>query len=92
MEFDDFEDLTPGDSAADALALTLQQHYRNVFFPNGVKTASSERVIQDLAQFCRLFSTSLTLPGADTTMVLEGRREVVLRLLKMIDCDKLNLV
>lgn len=49
------------------------------------KSPSGERVLADLAPFCRE-TESCVVPGdRDMTMVLEGRREVMLRIRQYLD-------
>lgn len=64
------------------LLVTRQQAYREVFRPN----IFSERVLKDLGRFCRVSDSTF---HADPRMhaVLEGRREVFLRISKHLNLD-----
>lgn len=63
--------------------IARQQAYREVFNPENV---FSRKVIKDLSQFCRA-ETSTFHPDPRVHAVLEGRREVFLRIKKHLGYD-----
>jgi hypothetical protein len=66
-----------------------QAAYQALFYSGSELTESARIVLDDLTAFCRLNSMSaVILPtGVDThaTMLAEGRREVALRVLAMLN-------
>ena len=56
------------------------RHYRAIFAKDD---PSSKAVMADLAKFCRLLSTTHE-PNHDDGLILEGRRQVLLRILQHI--------
>jgi hypothetical protein len=65
---------------------TRKQAYSNVF-----KGIHGERVLEDLARFCRADDTTF-LPDARASAMLEGRREVWLRIQKHLNLSPDELV
>lgn len=57
-----------------------QDEYKAVF--SGV---NGQEVLKDMARFCRANSTCVVPGDRDATLVLEGRREVYLRILDHIE-------
>jgi S-adenosylmethionine:diacylglycerol 3-amino-3-carboxypropyl transferase len=69
--------------------------YQNCFLePNGKPTAAGERVLKDLARFCRAnASTAIVSPLSRTvdplaSAIAEGRREVYLRIIRHLYLDE----
>lgn len=54
-----------------------KKSYQSIFGPAG---AAGSDAIMDLAKFCRAFDTCIVRGDRDQTLVLEGRREVWLRI------------
>lgn len=49
------------------------------------KTPAGERVLADLAWFCRANETCMVTGDRDKTFALEGRREAYLRIMQYLD-------
>lgn len=68
--------------AARDFLFSRQQAYRQTF-----KGVYAERVLADLARFCRANDTTF-LPDERAHLILEGRREVFLRIQRNLKLDQ----
>ena len=69
-------------------AVSRSNHYRNVFMVDGGKTDSQREVLEDLKNFCRGGYQSTFVkndPHGRQSALLEGRREVLNRILSHIN-------
>jgi len=57
-----------------------QDGYKTVF-----KGVNGQEVLKDLSRFCRENESCVVLGDRDATLVLEGRREVILRIMDHLD-------
>lgn len=63
------------------------RHYRALFMDeDGDLSIHGQKVLADLGRFCRANSSTFH-PDARTHALLEGRREVILRLLSFLKID-----
>ncbi|NYT42316.1 hypothetical protein HZY97_16205 [Sphingomonas sp. R-74633] len=67
-------------------AVVLGLHYRRLFTPDAGVDRDAEIVLADLREFCRYSRTSFT-PDPYLTARNEGRRDVFLRIVGLIELD-----
>lgn len=76
--------------------LRRHRHYRNAFAKDGKLTRSGQVILADLKKFCRFGQSTAQVNNYTidpmTMALLEGRREVFLRIIGFLNLDEYELI